>query len=351
LFILHPSSFIFFMKAMILAAGYGTRFRPVTYTIPKPIVPVCGRPLMAWAVESLLRAGIRDLVVNLHHLPEPIERYLLEQYGAQAHFEFSREEEILGTGGGVRRVKPLLNSGDEFFLLNGDTIQFPPYDALLSLRTERDALAALTLRHPPPGDRFTPVWFENDLITGFGKGTGEPLMFSGAHLISRQFFDYLPDKEFSGIVDEVYQPLIESGAERVAGVVDDGLWFDIGTPLRYMTASRTLLALTVDGALAPAHGTRVIGDSLVHETASVRSTPARSIVGADSVIEGELRDCVIWDDCRIAPGVALENCIVAHGVEIAEPVALRNAVISRDDGAIPREGEHRFERGLVLRDI
>lgn len=339
------------MKAMILAAGYGTRLRPITYTIPKPIVPLCGRPLMAWAVESLLGAGIGDFVVNLHHLPEPIERYLRDAYAGQARFEFSYEAEILGTGGGVRRVRPLLESEDEFFLVNGDTIQFPPYDLLRSLRRERDALAALTLRHPPPGDRFTPVWFENDLVTGFGQGTGEPLMFSGTHLISSRIFDYLPNKEFSGIVDEVYQPLIESGADRVAGVVDDGPWFDIGTPLRYMTASRALLTLTVDGALPPAHGTRVAGDSLAHDTASLLGTIERSIIGANSVIEGELRGSVLWDDCRIAAGVVLDTCIVAHGVEIAEPVTLRNAVISRDDDAIPRQGDHRFERGLVLRDI
>jgi NDP-sugar pyrophosphorylase family protein len=340
------------MKAMILAAGYGTRLRPVTYTIPKPIVPLCGRPLIAWAVESLLAAGIRDLVVNLHHLPDAIERYLRATYAGEAQFEFSYEAEILGTGGGVRRVRPLLESDDEFFLVNGDTIQFPPYDMLLSVRHETGALAALTLRHPPQGDRFTPVWLEKDLVTGFGKGTGEALMFSGTHLISRRIFDYLPDKEFSGIVDEVYQPLIESGKERVAGVVDNGsLWFDIGTPVRYMAASRTLLARAVDGTLAPARGTHVTSDSLVHDTAVVRGTAARSIVGARSVIEGDLRDSVVWDDCRIAPGVVLESCVVAHGVEISRPVSLRDVMICCNDGAIPSEGEHRFEHGLVLRGI
>jgi ADP-glucose pyrophosphorylase len=118
-----------------------------------------------------------------------------------------------------------------------------------------------------------------------------------------------------------------------------------------MTASRTLLALTVDGTLAPARGTRVAADSLAHETASLRGTVSRSIIGACSLIEGELRDSVVWDDCRIGPGVILDSCVVAHGVEIAEPVVLRNAVISRDGDGIPREGEHRFERGLVLRDI
>jgi len=337
---------------MILAAGYGTRLRPVTYTVPKPIVPVCGRPLIAWAVESLLAAGIREFVVNLHHLPAAIRRYLHEAYAGQARFGFSYESEILGTGGGVRRVQQWLEADDEFFLVNGDTIQFPPYDALRSTLRASGALAALTLRHPPQGDRFTPVWFEQNLVTGFGKGSGEPLMFAGTHLISRRIFDYLPDKEFSGIVDEVYQPLIEGGKERVAGVIDDGpLWFDIGTPLRYMEASRALLARTVDGTLAPSRGTHVAGDSLVHDTASVRGTCTQSIVGARSTSEGDLGDSVVWDDCRIAPGVVLDSCVVAHGVEISAPVELRNVLICRDNAEIPRDSECRFEHGLALRDI
>jgi NDP-sugar pyrophosphorylase family protein len=337
------------MKAMILAAGYGTRLRPVTYTIPKPIVPLAGRPLIGWAVEALLAAGIGDFVVNLHHFPEPIERYLRDRYVGRARFEFSFEPEILGTGGGVRKVRPLLENDSEFFLVNGDTIQFPPYDALRASR--RDALAALTLRHPPAGDRFTPVYFDDGAITGFGKGTGEPLMFSGTHLISNRIFDYLPDKDFSGIVDEVYQPLIDRGRERIAGVVDDGVWFDIGTPQRYMSASRTLLDLMVRGQLALPNATRIDGDSLIHDTVHVSGTISRSIAGERSIVEGALTDTVIWDDCRIAPGANLDGCIVAHGVEIASGVELRNVLICRDDPAIPRDGEHRFERGLVLRDI
>jgi len=338
------------MKAMILAAGFGTRLRPVTYTLPKPIVPLAGRPLIGWAVESLLAAGIRDFVVNLHHLPAPIERYLRERYAGIAHFDFSYEPEILGTGGGVRKVRTLLESDPEFFLVNGDTIQFPPYDALRAARNDRDALAALTLRHPPQGDRFTPVYFDDGIITGFGRGTGEALMFSGTHLISNRIFGYLPDKDFSGIVDEVYQPLIDSGREQIAGVVDDSLWFDIGTPQRYMSASRTLLDLMVRGQVPVPRDTRVVGDSLIANTARM-ATITRSIVGERSIIEGTLTDTAIWDDCRIAAGAKLDGCIVAHGVEITAPIELRNVLICRDEPAIPRDGEHRFENGLVLRDL
>ena len=138
-------------------------------------------------------------------MPESIERFLTRTYGDRCDFHFSFEPEILGTGGGIRKVRPLLENEEEFFLVNGDTIQFPPYDRLRDARRDKNALAALTLRHPPQQDRFTAVWFKDGVITGFSRsGVGEPLMFSGSHLISSRIFKLLPDRDFSGIVDEVY---------------------------------------------------------------------------------------------------------------------------------------------------
>ena len=303
------------MKAMILAAGYGTRLRPITYLLPKPMVPLCGKPLIAWAIEALMRAGVRDFIVNLHHLPDAIRRDLPPRF-PDAHFDFSFEPEILGTGGGVRKVRSLLEGDDDFFLVNGDSVASPPYNELRAARKRRDSLAALTLRHPPPNDRFTPVFFQDGLITGFGQGRGEALMFSGTHVTSSRIFRYLPDRDFSGIVEDVYKPLLESGSETLAAVVDDSLWFDIGTPQRYLEASRSM--------------------------------PNCAAIGARSTVEGEVRNSVIWDDCRIGRGVKLESCIVAHGVTIASPTRLQNAIVCRDDAFIPRDGGYRFENGLVI---
>lgn len=338
------------MKTMILAAGYGTRLRPVTYTLPKPMVPLCNRPLIGWAVESFLAAGVRDFVVNVHHLPEAIETYLRARYAGEATFEFSYEAEILGTGGGVRRVRHLLENESDFFLVNGDTIQVVPAEALKAARRGRNAIAALTLRHPPAGDRFTAVYFRDGKITGFGKGDGEALMFAGSHLISARIFQHLPDKDFSGIVDEVYMPLIASGQETVAGVVDDGSWFDIGTPQRYMGASRALLAQNVNGTLPPAKGTKVSADSLIHESARIAGTMAQSVVGERSVIEGTMHDSVIWDDCHVPADAELESCIVGHGVQIPRGARLTNQIICRDEG-VPLDAEGTREHGLVMKPI
>ena len=292
------------MKGMILAAGYGTRLRPITLTLPKPMVPLCNRPLIAWAVESFHAAGVRDLIVNLHHLPELIETYLRATY---SNIEFSYEQDILGTGGAIRRVRPLLAGDEAFFLVNGDTVQFPRWDALRSALGNN--IAALTLRHPPENDRFTPVYLADGRVTGFGKGTGEALMFAGSHLISTRIFDYLPDEEEFGIVDRVYQPLLDGGRESIGGIVDDGLWFDIGTPQRYSAASHALREAMVRGELAVTPGSRIVGDSLVHESA--RGDASRSIVGANSVVNGDVRDSIVWDDCVIDG--TIERCIVTHG--------------------------------------
>lgn len=266
---------------MILAAGFGTRLRPITHTVPKPLVPVRNKPLIAYAVENYLRAGVDEIVVNLHHLPDLIERYLVDHFDCTFHF--SREEKILGTGGALKRVQHLLH--DEFFLVNGDTIQSPPFEALLRARREKDVVAALSLRRPPENDRFTPVYFDDGMITGFGEGRGEALMFSGAHAIDETIFDLLPDADEFSIVDHVYK------GRRLAGVIDDGPWFDIGTPQRYLEAN------------------------------------GGTTIGARSVVEGTLDNTAVWDDCHIGADVVLHDCIVAHGVELSGDIEIRRAMI------------------------
>jgi NDP-sugar pyrophosphorylase family protein len=339
------------MKAMILAAGYGTRLRPLTYAVPKPMVPICNRPLLGYAVERFISIGVKEIVVNLHHLPHIIERYLTEEYGEAVRFHFSFEAEILGTGGGVRKVRPVLENEEDFFLVNGDTIQFPPYDKLQDIRRGTDALAALTLRHPPRGDRFTSVWFAHGIINGFGSGAGEPLMFAGSHLISARIFQYLPEKEFSGIVDEVYMPLIASGRETVAGVVDDRPWFDIGTPQRYISAGAAVLDMTLEGTMPVVRGSKIVGDSVVDQTATIHGTVARSSIGARTFVNGEVRNSTIGRNCRVGRSAVLESCIVGDGVEINRPLELRSAIICRDDDEIPRDANYRYENGLVISDF
>ena len=290
---------------MIFAAGYGTRLRPITYTMPKPMVPLAGRPLIGHLVDFARAAGVDEIVVNVHHFPEIIQKYLRDTI-------FSHEPQILGTGGGLRKVRSFFEREEDFFVINGDTYASPKFKALQKTRREKNAISAMTLRHPPEGDRYTAVWFEDGTINGFGKGHGEALMYSGSHCASSRVFRHLPDRDVSDLNSDVYARIVSD--EKIAAVVDDDpKWFDVGTPQRYLIASRAL----------------------------------GSMIGK-SAIEGEVRDTVVWDGCFIGKGVRLESCIVAHGVELRGDMELRNAIICRDDSRIPRDPAYRFENGLVI---
>lgn len=298
---------------MILAAGYGTRLRPISYILPKPMIPLGNRPLIGWLVESLIEARVSEIVVNLHHLPQTIERYLPEHFPG-VKFHFSLEQKILGTAGGVRKVRTLLEREDDFFLINGDTFQLPRYEDLRRARRDRDATSALTLRRAPGGDKYTAVWEEHGTVTGIGTGRGQALMFAGSHCVSSRIFRHIPDRDVSNITGDVYQPLLVGGRETIAAVIDDNpMWFDIGTPRRYLMASHAF------------------GQTI-----------------GNSVVEGQVRDTVVWDDCYIGRDVVLESCIVTHGVEIRTPMRLQNAIVCRDAGGIPRNPTYRFENGLVI---
>lgn len=316
------------MRGMILAAGFGTRFRPVTHALPKPMIPVLNRPLLGWAVEACLASGIAELIVNLHHLPEGIRTYLAEEFGGRASFELSDEEEILGTGGALRQVRHLLR--EDFVLMNGDTIQWPPFPELAGRRRREDALACLLLRHPLEGESFTRVWLDDGRITGFGDGTGEPLMFAGAHAMSPQLVDLLPDRSFSGLTEDVYMPAVKRGEPRLAGYVRDGLWFDVGTPMRYMEATRGLLVAVRDGLIEAPAGSALEDGSLRHRSADAGGSVAGSVIGSGSRVErgAEIHSSVLWNDVLVERGSSVRGSIIAHGVRLPHGARVENVLIA-----------------------
>jgi NDP-sugar pyrophosphorylase family protein len=305
------------MKAMLLAAGFGTRFRPVTHEIPKPMLPLCNRPLIGWTVDALVASGINEFVVNLHHIPDPIEAYLTATYGAACSFTFSREEEILGTGGGIRRVRHLLESEPVFFVANADTLQWPPVgEAVRALETQH-AIASLVLRRPPQGDRYTAVYAAAGRVTGIGSGAGEALMFSGAHAISSRIFEHLPDRDFSGITEDVYIPLIRNWRESIAAVIHEGLWFDIGTPARFVEASHAVRRAVLDGSIPVPGGSRI------------EASPAL-IVADGAVVSDGTRDSVVGGSSRIAPDAEVDRSIVFERATVGAGCRVRDSIVAND---------------------
>ena len=316
---------------MVLAAGLGTRFRPVTDSLPKPLVPLCNRPLIGWAIDSLIDAGVVEVVVNLHHQPLRLEEWLDAEYRGRCELRYSHEPEILGTGGGLRRAREHFEREDVFFLVNGDSVQFPPWAKLAASTRMPGAVASMLLRHPPRDDRFTRVWFDGHRVTAIGAtGSGEPLMFSGVHALTPDVFDCLPAREFSGMTEDFYVPMLERGERTIAGVVDDGLWFDVGNPWRYLQASRELSAASGRGEGAMPRGTHVLGEgSLADESSRLEGQVSKSVAGSGVVVEkgATVSDCALWESAHVASGARIESSIVGTGVRVPPGTVLENALV------------------------
>lgn len=230
------------MKAMILAAGLGTRLRPLTDRTPKPLLPLAGSPLIVWNLLLLRQHGITDVIINLHHLGEMIEQTLKDgaQFGVKLTYQ--REPVILGTGGGVKQAESFFE-GEAFLLLNGDTVLDLDLYAVQAVHAERRALATMVLREDPDADRWGAVEVDRQqLIRSInGKGRGgegptEKLMFAGVHVMHPRLLRDVPAGRESSIIDAYHRAIAQG--ESVAGYRMAGYWSDVGTPERYAQVQR-----------------------------------------------------------------------------------------------------------------
>jgi NDP-sugar pyrophosphorylase family protein len=228
------------MKAMILAAGLGTRLRPLTNAIPKPLLPVGGTPLIVWNLLLLKRHGFHDVVINLHHLGPMIEQAVGNGSQFGLRIIYSREPMILGTGGGIKEAEPYF-SGEPVLVLNGDTLVELDLGALCAFHRTRLAAATLVLREDPEAARWGLVEVGADerivRITGKGLASASPTtprMFAGIHILNPRLLRDVPKGVASSIIDS-YVAAIERG-EAVLGYDLRGYWSDIGTAEGYAQA-------------------------------------------------------------------------------------------------------------------
>ena len=233
------------VRGMVLAAGLGTRMRAVSETIPKPLVPLAGRPLLAYALESLGEAGVTEVVVNTHHLAEQIEDFLAGHVARPGalRIHISREAERLETGGGVRRALRWLGD-DAFYVLNSDAViaeRGAPALARLADAWDGGAMDALLLLCPRDsalgcggaGDFFQGG---DGRLTRRGRAASAPYIFTGVQLLHPRLFAGAPDGAYS--LNRHYDEAI--GAGRLFGVVHRGHMLHVGSPEGLDAAERYL---------------------------------------------------------------------------------------------------------------
>lgn len=321
------------MIAMVLAAGLGTRLRPLTHTLAKPALPILGTTLLEENLGLLARAGIDEVVVNAHHLPETVAAVAhraAETLGLKLHLSIESPE-ALGTGGALVAARPLLDRGGDFLLVNGDVLTDLDPAAAVAAHRALGAASTMILRPMPEGSDFAAVEVDEEglvaRIATHGRAIrqGERLashLFTGIHVLSPAIFEVLPAKGVSCVNRQGQSLLIASGHPVLAHVEAGDRWSDVGTHDRYLEANLDRLLGRYDLPSATGDAVEVSASVWIAPSAEVAAGAelvGPCFVGAGARIEAGARvgpEAVILRGARVAGEV--HGAVVAPGASVAQ---------------------------------
>lgn len=285
------------MKAMILAAGFGTRLRPLTDKRPKALMPVANKPILEWGVDYLKNYGCTEVIVNAHHHHQQVVDYVRQHPFSGVKIETRVEPEILGTGGGIKNVKDFWDQ-EPFAVINVDVLTDIDLQKVLDQHKRSGALVTLVLHDWDPFNQVVVDSLGNITDIGRQHSPGR-LAFTGIHIIDPELLSSIPGVVFSDIID-VYRKVIMAGKAVKAFVALNHYWRDIGTVASYLEANR-------DFAGKPF----VIGDGCrIHPSARLEDW---AVIGQNCLIEKNVWICrsVLWDGVEVEPGIRIHDSVVA----------------------------------------
>jgi len=335
------------VKAMLLSAGYGQRMLPLSLTLPKPALPVLGRPIAVQILHRMARFGVREAVLNLHHLAGLVRR----MFGPGGEsgippLRFSFEETILGTAGGVGRAAALLRGAGPILLCNCDFLS--DIDLRAAVEAHRRSGLPATLVLAPAREGYSTVLADDRgrVLSLAGKPEADPsraaasYLFTGCHFIEESLLERIPGDRPADIVRDVYRPLAAEGL--LGSVVHEGFWWEFGTPSLYLQGTFRLLDLPADqrrdiALHDPVHrldlGVAAIGTGAqFHESARIEGHAALGFASYVSE-RSRVEDSVVMPEAWIGPDCRLKRCIVAPAVELPAGFEIEDALICADPGA------------------
>jgi mannose-1-phosphate guanylyltransferase len=325
------------MQALILAGGEGTRLRPLTSTVPKPVVPLVDRPFIAFMLDWLRGHGIDDVIMSCGFLAAGVRNVLGDGSAYGVRLRYVEEPQPLGTGGALKFAESLLD--ERFLMLNGDVLTDLDVTAQLALHEQRGAQATLALTPVEDPSAYGLVrTLEDGEVTGFvEKPSPDQIdtnnISAGIYVLERSVLELLEPEQPASIERDVFPRLVGEGLYAYVG---EGYWLDIGTPERYLEGTFDILEGTVatgvtermgDGFLCVEPGTenagRVIPAALVERDCRIA---ANARIGGRVVLEagvtvGEhttLERAVVLRGSTIGANCTLRGCIIAAGVEIGD---------------------------------
>ena len=332
------------MRAMVLAAGLGTRLRPITYEIPKPMVPVLNRPLMEHIVRLLARHGFTETIANLNWFPETIERHFGDGSEFGVELSYSREEALLGTAGGVRNVADFL--GDSFLVVAGDALTDIDFGAMRDFHESHDGLVTLATKRVPDTDQYGVVIAgEDGRIQGFQEKPDPAEALSDLantciYMFRSEVFDFFPQPgtsraakaddapEFADWAMDVFPALLENDVSFYSHEID-AYWNDVGNlnELRQGNLDALRGEVEVDpGAPEVAAGVRAASDLGDAELTAPVLIGEGVELGEGVRIEGP---AILGDGCRVGDGALVRDSILLAGTELGAGAILIGAIAGK----------------------
>jgi mannose-1-phosphate guanylyltransferase len=334
------------MQALILAGGEGTRLRPLTSTVPKPVVPLVDRPFIGFMLEWLGRHGVDDVIMSCGFLASGVHNVLGDgaQYGMR--IRYVEEPRPLGTGGALKFAEALLD--ERFLMLNGDVLTDMDLTAQIAQHERTGAVGTLALTpvENPSAYGLVRLHPDNRVREFVEKPSADQIdtntISAGAYVLERSVLDLLAPDHPASIERDVFPRLVDNG---LYGHVAEGYWMDIGTPERYLEGTFDIL----EGTVATAVQERM-GDGYTAIASDVQNAgriiPAAIVepgcrIGPDARIGGRV---VLERNVTIGEGTVVEGAVVMQGAEIGAHCVIRGCII----GPGARVGDHCHIDGLVV---
>lgn len=306
------------LKAMVMAAGMGSRLEPITLKLPKPLIPVMNRPLMDIILSQLHNIGVNEVISNTYYLANQIiDRYKSNKLGIK--FNYIKETELSGTAGGVKKCQFFFDEGEDFIVISGDVLTTADIKEGIEIHKKSGAIATIGVKQVPHElvSHFgVVVTDEKGYITEFQEKppleeAKSNLINTGIYIFSYKIFDYIPEKTFYDFAKNVFPKLLTEGQINTFEIAE--YWNDIGTIGQYKQSIQDVF-----NGLCKIEHTPIIETNLgsyISETSKIPSTVrfmGNNVIGSNVKL-GEyimLDNCVVMDGAEVKTGSELSNCVI-----------------------------------------
>ena len=317
------------LKAMIMAAGVGSRLDPLTKAVPKPLVPVANRPVMDILIDNLKSIGVKDIVANTYYLADKIiNRYKNFNFGV--NIEFIKEQTLSGTAGGLKKCQFFFDKDDEFLVLSADGLTNADLQKGIDAHRKSGAVATIGIKRIPHEEvsHFgVVVTDEKGFITEFQEKPSveeakSNFINTGIYIFDYKIFDYIPENTFYDFAKNVFPKLLTEHA--INTFVIENYWTDIGTIQQYKQSTQDLF----NGECKFSHGEIIQTNRGSYICASKNLSKSIEFIGNSTIGSGcaigenvVIENSIIWDNVKISDNVRVSNCVVASGCEINEDIS------------------------------